>query len=84
MNSPNLSKFKLLLIGCICLGLGFGIVVWASGKKMSSSDALKIRVVSQTKNVSITELQPREESYLTVKITNESQQIILAYTLSLG
>jgi hypothetical protein len=56
----------------------------ALGKKMSTSDALKIRVLSQIKNVSITELQPREEGYLTVTITNKSQQTILAYTLSLG
>ena len=84
MRSLNLSKFKLLLIGCICLGLVFGIVVWASGKKMSTSDALKIRVLSQAKNVSIAELQPREEGFLTLKITNQSQQSVLAYTLSLG
>jgi hypothetical protein len=84
MSPLNLSKFKLLLIGCICLGLVFGIVVWASGKKMSTSQALKIRVLSQTENVSITELQPREEGFLRLKITNESQQNILAYTLSLG
>jgi hypothetical protein len=83
MRSLNLSKFKLLLIGCICLGLVFGIVVWASGKKMSTSDALKIRVLSQAKNVSIAELQP-EEGFLTLKITNQSQQSVLAYTLSLG
>lgn len=51
---------------------------------MSISEALKIRVLSQTKTVSITELQPREEGFLTLKITNESQQSILAYTLSLG
>ena len=51
---------------------------------MSTSEALKIRVLSQTKNVSITELQPREEGFLTLKITNESQQSVLAYTLSLG
>ena len=84
MSPLNLSKFKLLLIGCICLGVVFGIVVWASGKKMSTSDTLKIRVLSQTKNVSIAELPPREEGFLTLKITNESQQNILAYTLSLG
>ena len=51
---------------------------------MSISEALKIRVLSQTKNVSISELQPREEGFLTLKITNESQQSVLAYTLSLG
>ena len=84
MNPLNLSKFKLLLIGGICLGLVFGIIVWASGKKMSTTDALKIRVLSQTKNASITELQPGEEGFLTLKITNQSQQSILAYTLSLG
>jgi hypothetical protein len=84
MRSLNLSNFKLLLLECICLGLVFGIVVWASGKKMSTSEALKIRVLSQAKNVSITELQPREEGFLKLKITNESQQSILAYTLSLG
>ena len=84
MGSLTLSKFKLLLIGCVCLGLVFGIVVWASGKKMSTTQALKIRVLSQTKNASITELQPRGEGFLTLKITNESQQSILAYTLSLG
>jgi hypothetical protein len=84
MSPLNLSKFKLLLIGCICLGTVFGIVVWASGKKMSTSEALKIRVLSQMKDVSITELQPREEGSLTLKITNDSHQSILAYTLSLG
>jgi len=84
MRSLNLSKLKLLLIGCICLGFVFGIVVWASGKKVSTSEVLKIRVLTQTKNVSISELQPSEEGFLTLKITNESQQSILAYTLSLG
>lgn len=84
MITLNLSKFKLLLIGCICLGLVFGMVVWASGKRMSTSQALNIRVLNRTKNVSITELQPREEGFLRLKITNESQQSILAYTLSLG
>ena len=84
MNPLNLSKFKLLLLACICLGLVFGIVVWASGKKISTSQALKIRVLNQTKNVSITELQPREEGFLTVKITNQSQQSLLAYKLSFG
>ncbi|HEY4423944.1 MAG TPA: hypothetical protein VGN10_07045 [Pyrinomonadaceae bacterium] len=84
MSTLNLSKFKLLLIGCICLGLVFGIVVWAAGKKTSTSEALKIRVLTQTKNVSITELLPRKEGSLTLKITNESQQSVLAYTLSLG
>ncbi|HEX7773633.1 MAG TPA: hypothetical protein VF435_14535 [Pyrinomonadaceae bacterium] len=84
MNSLNLSKFKLLLIGCICLGLVFGMVVWALGKKISTTEALKIRVLSQTKNASIAELQPRAEGFVTLKITNESQKSILAYTLSLG
>ena len=84
MSPLNLSKFKLLLIGCICLGVVFGMVIWASGKKMSTSEALKIRVLNQTNNVSITELQPRQEGVLRLKITNESQQSILAYTLSLG
>lgn len=84
MSPLNLSKFKLSLIGCICLGFGFGIAVWASGKKMSASDVLKIRVFSQARSVSLRELQPRGEGYLTVKITNESQQILLAYKLSTG
>ncbi|MFN2406778.1 MAG: hypothetical protein ABR594_12045 [Pyrinomonadaceae bacterium] len=84
MSPPNLSTCKVLVIGCICLGLVFGIVVWASGKKMSTSQALKVRVLNRTKSVSITELQPREEDFLTLKITNQSQQSILAYTLSLG
>ncbi len=84
MSPLNLSKFKLLLIGCISLGLVFGIVVWASGKKTSTSEALKIRVLTQTKNVSLTELLPRKEGILTLKITNESDRSILAYTLSLG
>jgi len=84
MRSLNLSQFKLLLVVCICLGLVFGIVVWASSKKVSPSEALKIRVLSQIRNVSITELQPRGDDFLTVKITNESQQTIMAYILSLG
>jgi hypothetical protein len=84
MSPLNLSKFKPLLIGCICLGVVFGIVVWASGKKMSQSEALKIRGLSQSRNVSIMELQPREDGFLTLRITNKSQQNILAYTLSLG
>ena len=39
---------------------------------------------NQTKNVSITELQPQKEGFLTLKITNNSQQSVLAYMLSLG
>jgi hypothetical protein len=84
MNPLNLSTFKQFVIGCICLGLVFGIVVWASDKRMSESQSVTVRVLNQTKNVSITELQPRETGFLTLKITNESQQGVLAYTLSLG
>ena len=84
MSPLNLSKFKLFLIACICLGLVFGIFVWASGKKMSTSDALQIRILNQTRNVSIAESQPRQEGFLTLKITNKSEQSVLAYTLSLG
>jgi len=83
MSPLSLSKFKLLLAACICLGLVFGMVVWAAGK-MSTSQALNIRLLNRTKNVSITELPSTETGFLTLKITNKSQQTVLAYTLSLG
>ena len=41
MRPLNLSTFKLFVIGCICLGLVFGIVVWAAGKKISRIGGLK-------------------------------------------
>ena len=64
MSTPNLSTFKLFLIGSICVGLVFGIVVWASGKKMSVSQALQVRVRIKQKTFPSQNYNPRKRVFL--------------------
>ena len=73
-----------------CVGLGLGIVVWASGRiprKQQTSQEINVRVQNKTaalKIISTRKLGQGDLGDLEVVLMNQSDKTVLAYTFSSG
>jgi hypothetical protein len=84
MSPLRLPRFKRTIIVCICLGLLLGVAAWAAGHRQSATtQRLSVHTRSRTSVVAITKLAEDADS-VRVQITNQSDKVVLAYTLSLG